>query len=196
MTKRLISGLLFLFLLLLGGQSFAFTHVKGGKRLSSSKFRHNDHDDMARVSLSGGDAEVDTSIGPTRSTTIGSERYGEDNFGDIMLKDQIGCETDISISSEFSSVERMVLTANGNLQRIMSAYYGSPIKVKVLKSEPILRENIKDRLVVTYDREVELLVNGRKFCNAVTEVHMVTLHLLLLLADSIIVLYPFLDSNI
>ena len=73
---------------------------------------------------------------------------------------------------------------------------GSPIKVKVLKSEPILRENIKDRLVVTYDREVELLVNGRKFCNAVTEVRMVTLHLLLLLADSIIVLYPFLDSNI
>ena len=26
------------------------------------------------------------------------QEYGEDNFGDIMFNDQIGCETDISIS--------------------------------------------------------------------------------------------------
>jgi hypothetical protein len=45
---------------------------------------------------------------------------GADNFGDIMG----GCETHVMLGGSFTPMERVVLTANGNLQRIMSAYYG------------------------------------------------------------------------
>jgi hypothetical protein len=91
------------------------------------------------------------------------QKYGEDNFGDIM---QGGCETNVLVSGEFSNTERIVITANGNLQRIMSAYYGCPITVKVKKSDLTSRLDS----VAKYDREVDLLVNGKIFCTAVSDV--------------------------
>lgn len=50
----------------------------------------------------------------------------------------------------YTALERIVLTANGNLQRILSAYYDMPIEVKVLQSD--LREGR------TFNREVLLQV--------------------------------------
>ena len=116
-----------------------------------------------------------------------------------MLRENRGCETDVSISPEFTNIERMILTANGNLQRIMSAYYGSPIKVEVIKSEPISRSTTKEGVMVTYDREVDLLVNGRKFCNAITKVRYQThyyIHAYLLTYHFTSHRVVFLDSNI
>jgi len=56
------------------------------------------------------------------STGYDSVIYGPDSFGDIIFSKK----TDISfLRGAFSPVERIVLTANGNLQRILSAYYGS-----------------------------------------------------------------------
>jgi hypothetical protein len=81
--------------------------------------------------------------------------YGENNFGDIMG----GCETHVTIDGSLLPMERVALTANGNLQRIMSAHYDAPVYVHVLKC---------DRLnATTFDRHVNLVVDGRTFCTAV-----------------------------
>ena len=59
--------------------------------------------------------------------------YGADNFGDLMG----GCETNVVVYGSFTPFERIIITANGNLQRIMSAYYGAPVTVNIIKSNPI-----------------------------------------------------------
>lgn len=81
---------------------------------------------------------------------------GQNNFGDLMVKS--GLETSVLIDGSYEPLERVVLTANGNLQRIMSAYYGKPVVVDVIKCDKIGERE--------YDREVDILVGGQKFCNA------------------------------
>ncbi|KAI8847336.1 hypothetical protein BC829DRAFT_477322 [Chytridium lagenaria] len=49
------------------------------------------------------------------------------HFGDIMSSR----ETAITLPNEFSPLERILLTANGNVQRILSAYYNSPVSVSI-----------------------------------------------------------------
>lgn len=90
-------------------------------------------------------------LGPLCSSTL-----GPNNFGDLMGKG--GRETSVVVDNSYAPLERVVLTANGNLQRIMSAYYGASVMVEVL-----LCERVQDRV---YDREVNLLMDGQKFCNA------------------------------
>lgn len=121
---------------------------------------------------------------------------GADSFGDILGGD--GLETNIASSSssgsalsvhDFSAMERVVLTANGNLQRIMrythmsytgtfnvtspygvlkccllysSSYYGAKVSVRVIKCDKISP--------TIFDRQVELYVNDRKFCTAIGKV--------------------------
>ena len=64
-----------------------------------------------------------------------------------------GCETNVIINGKFSPLERIILTANGNLQRIMSAYYGAPVIVDVIKTSRLENK--------CYDRKVNLLVNDK-----------------------------------
>jgi hypothetical protein len=103
-----------------------------------------------------------------------SRTYGADNFGDLMG----GCETNMIVGGSFTPLERIIITANGNLQRIMSAYYGAPVIVNILKCDPIeditLYKNTKiyndntnkNTLLCVYDREVTLLMNDQIFCTA------------------------------
>ena len=92
--------------------------------------------------------------------------YGPDNFGDIMG----GCETSIVVGGSFTALERVVLTANGNLQRIMSAYYGSPVTVRVKRCDKVAGNEAVGKML--YDREVELLVGGQVFCTAVGRIEL------------------------
>ncbi|RHZ74135.1 hypothetical protein Glove_227g69 [Diversispora epigaea] len=46
-------------------------------------------------------------------------------------------ETSLLLSDEFSGLERICLTANGNLQRILSAWFNKPIKIEIIKNIPI-----------------------------------------------------------
>jgi len=89
--------------------------------------------------------------------------YGPNNFGDIMG----GCETHVSVGGSFTPMERVVLTANGNLQRLMSAYYGAPVTVSVNRCEKVVQEG---KLV--YDREVDLLMDNQVFCSAVGKIEL------------------------
>jgi len=63
---------------------------------------------------------------------------------------------------EFSALERIVLTANGNLQRIISSYYNSPVSINVIRS-------VKTGDWV-YDRKVKLVVHSQVFCVASSKV--------------------------
>eukprot|EP00441_Pelagodinium_beii_P037064 CAMPEP_0197639230 /NCGR_PEP_ID=MMETSP1338-20131121/13913_1 /TAXON_ID=43686 ORGANISM="Pelagodinium beii, Strain RCC1491" /NCGR_SAMPLE_ID=MMETSP1338 /ASSEMBLY_ACC=CAM_ASM_000754 /LENGTH=370 /DNA_ID=CAMNT_0043211927 /DNA_START=36 /DNA_END=1148 /DNA_ORIENTATION=- len=75
-------------------------------------------------------------------------------FGDVMPSKL----SPFRIPSTFSRRERLVLTANGNLQRLISSYYNSPVTVTVEYN----RATGKGR----YERLVTLTVFGIKFAQA------------------------------
>ncbi|KAL6063923.1 Mu-NS [Balamuthia mandrillaris] len=79
-----------------------------------------------------------------------------DHFGDILAPREIAT----TLPEGYNGLERIVLAANGNLQRIMSAYYNSKVTVQILKSERRAGESN------VYDRDVNLLCKGKIFCNA------------------------------
>jgi hypothetical protein len=88
--------------------------------------------------------------------------FGPNNFGDLM-----GTCTNTTVNGNFFPMERVVLTANGNLQRIMSAYYGATVEVKVLRCDKLQKEDKENQFSKEeYDREVDIFVAGKKFCNA------------------------------
>ncbi|CAM9270087.1 unnamed protein product [Ectocarpus sp. 13 AM-2016] len=58
----------------------------------------------------------------------------------------------------FDAMERVVLTANANLQRVISSYYNSPVTVDVIFCTEVGPG--------VYDREVEISVLGHLFCVA------------------------------
>lgn len=107
-----------------------------------------------------------TQYAPTRRkpTYLYSERG---SFGDIMSR---GLVTESSSSTSLAQkygitdpLDRMALTANGNLQRLVASYYDSPVSVKV--EECSLRES------GIWDRKVCLSVYGRIFCTAASVIH-------------------------
>ncbi|CAM9738040.1 unnamed protein product, partial [Phaeothamnion confervicola] len=60
----------------------------------------------------------------------------------------------------FPPLERVVLTANGNLQRVVSSYYNSAVTVSIVRcAETEAGSGV-------YDREVTLSVGDRPFCTA------------------------------
>lgn len=107
---------------------------------------------------------------------VGSEEvsYGPDSFGDIMGD----AETNTFVLGDFSPMERVVLTANGNLQRILSAYYGAPISVIIKKCEataamqPMELPSAAAGDVSCFDREVDLVMGGQVVCNAVGKIQL------------------------
>eukprot|EP01036_Dinobryon_divergens_P035771 gene35771-46414_t len=73
-------------------------------------------------------------------------------------------ETSSFTNNKFTSIERVVLCSHGNLQLIMSAYYGSPVSVRVDKCE-----STNNR---TFDRCVSLLSKDKVFCVAESQIEL------------------------
>lgn len=74
------------------------------------------------------------------------------HFGDIMS------HTEVSIhfsKQEFTPIERILLTANGNLQRILSAFFNSAVTVKIIYNNQITDNE--------FDRKVHLQVGEKVF---------------------------------
>ncbi|KAJ3386919.1 hypothetical protein HDU80_000281 [Chytriomyces hyalinus] len=110
------------------------------------------------------------------------------HFGDIMSLR----ETSISLPKEFSPLERILLTANGNVQRILSAFYNLPITVKILKNEKTFpsakitstldpaqlpdseivspESPTQPQILAEFDRKVQILCNNRVVCTATSTV--------------------------
>lgn len=83
--------------------------------------------------------------------------YGPNNFGDIM-SDRVTDMRFLDAVTAFSPLERIMLTANGNLQRLLSCYYGHPITVEVIKCERTDENN--------FDREVDIMMGSKVICTA------------------------------
>eukprot|EP00981_Chlorochromonas_danica_P008143 scaffold2028_cov181-Ochromonas_danica.AAC.21 len=62
-------------------------------------------------------------------------------------------ETSVVLPGNYTAMERVILTANGNLQRILSAYYGAPVKVEMRKCVRVDAES--------FDREVDLVLGNK-----------------------------------
>eukprot|EP00559_Dactyliosolen_fragilissimus_P006793 CAMPEP_0184871254 /NCGR_PEP_ID=MMETSP0580-20130426/40510_1 /TAXON_ID=1118495 /ORGANISM="Dactyliosolen fragilissimus" /LENGTH=281 /DNA_ID=CAMNT_0027373871 /DNA_START=397 /DNA_END=1239 /DNA_ORIENTATION=- len=74
-----------------------------------------------------------------------------------------------------SPLDRIALTANGNLQRIFSSYYDAPVHVYVDRCEARIKDKTDDSNQVNekdlssgavWDRTVYLAVHGQNFCKA------------------------------
>ncbi|CAG8807802.1 36006_t:CDS:2, partial [Gigaspora margarita] len=93
------------------------------------------------------------------------------NFGDVMSLR----ETNISLPNEFNGLERICLTANGNLQRILSSWFNKSVIVQIIKnvSVPICHQKSSahsNPILQKFDREVNLICEGKIVCNAISEV--------------------------
>ncbi|KAJ1536404.1 hypothetical protein HK405_015250, partial [Cladochytrium tenue] len=100
--------------------------------------------------------------------------------GDIMS----ARETSIVLPPEFGPMERVLLTANGNVQRILSAFYNSPVTVEVLRNDLVPESQRSHPLALAeYDREVQLLVSGNVCCTATSTVRLMDKEHLELVAE-------------
>ena len=79
-------------------------------------------------------------------------------LGDIMGGDSLSHTELRQPLHDFSALQRIVLSANGNLQRLVSSYYNSPVTVSVR-----MHEKTGDG---EYAREVAISVFGITFCAA------------------------------
>jgi hypothetical protein len=64
-------------------------------------------------------------------------------------------ETQLLIKPGFTPMERILLTANGNVQRILSSYYNEKVSVRVLFNQE-KRDSQHE-----FERRVEIICNGR-----------------------------------
>ncbi|KAG0000271.1 hypothetical protein BGZ79_006113 [Entomortierella chlamydospora] len=89
------------------------------------------------------------------------------HFGDIMSRR----DTSLSLPDGFSGFERILLTANGNLQRLISAYFNKTVSVKILENVQVpLKEDEDPSVIARFQREVNLLCNDKIVCNAKSQV--------------------------
>ncbi|KAK3815990.1 MAG: hypothetical protein J3R72DRAFT_461216 [Linnemannia gamsii] len=89
------------------------------------------------------------------------------HFGDIMAKRN----TSLSLPDGFNGFERILLTANGNLQRLISAYFNEVVTVTIVENKEIpLLPNEDPTVLARFQREVNLLCNNKIFCNAKSQV--------------------------
>ena len=82
-------------------------------------------------------------------------------LGDIMGAQEASSQVAFH---EFTPLQRVVLTANGNLQRIVSSYHNSPVSVQTRFSRRVAPGR--------YERQVDLFVFGTAFARATSTVHL------------------------
>mmetsp|Transcript_24325 Transcript_24325/g.34268 ORF Transcript_24325/g.34268 Transcript_24325/m.34268 type:complete len:220 (+) Transcript_24325:145-804(+) len=84
-----------------------------------------------------------------------------------------------TLASQFgisSPLDRMALTANGNLQRLFSSYYDAPVNVLVDQCTLVDDANSQSSSststlsMATWDRVVHLVVHGQTFCTARSQI--------------------------
>ncbi|KAF9581352.1 hypothetical protein BGW38_001666 [Lunasporangiospora selenospora] len=86
------------------------------------------------------------------------------HFGDII-------ETSLTLPDGFTGFERILLTANGNLQRLISAYFNKPVAVTILDNTQVpLHPDDDPAVLARFQREVNLLCNNKVVCNAKSQV--------------------------
>ncbi|KAG9322152.1 hypothetical protein KVV02_004272 [Mortierella alpina] len=86
------------------------------------------------------------------------------HFGDII-------DTTLHLPEGFTGFERILLTANGNLQRLISAYFNRTVTVNIIENKEVpLAQDEDPAVFARFQREVNLLCNDKVFCNAKSQV--------------------------
>lgn len=80
------------------------------------------------------------------------------SFGDIMLA---GANTYIPLPDGFTPLQRILMSANGNVERVVSSFHARPVQTYVVVNHA--REG-----GLVYDRQVALLLDGRQLMCAKT----------------------------
>ncbi|KAJ1729611.1 hypothetical protein LPJ61_003437 [Coemansia biformis] len=95
-----------------------------------------------------------------------------DHFGDVMSQRETSC----MLPAVFKNpVQRIMLMANGNLQRVLSAYYNLPVSIEVLYNAPETPWSPKEsRLPLRYCRRINLVCNRTIVCSAQSTVDLLT----------------------
>ncbi|GBB84962.1 hypothetical protein RclHR1_11550004 [Rhizophagus clarus] len=79
------------------------------------------------------------------------------NFGDVMSSRT----TTLLLPDEFSGLERICLTANGNLQRILSSWFNKTVKVDIVKNDSVnIKTDSQVRTLVTTNETIIILNNN------------------------------------
>ncbi|KAJ3292995.1 Transgelin-3 [Borealophlyctis nickersoniae] len=100
----------------------------------------------------------------TVSSSDSSDRSMPQHLGDIMSSK----ETTVILPPGFSPLERILLMANGNIQRILSAYYNSTVTVDIAHNNRVEEES--DETTTVFSREVTLSSVHQVCCRAVSKV--------------------------
>ena len=84
------------------------------------------------------------------------------SFGDIMSPTVTGME----LPDGFTPAQRLLLTANGNVERVVSSFYAEPVTTYVISHH----KRAGAATGAVYDRQVAMLTRGRQFMLAKTTV--------------------------
>ena len=88
-------------------------------------------------------------------------------FGDIMCRDSASTTgLELPACTPFSGMERLLLTANGNIGRLVSAFYAAPTTTVVTQNAMRASGCIASADSSVWDRQVTLLVRGSPFMDA------------------------------
>ncbi|KAI8904115.1 hypothetical protein EDD86DRAFT_260444 [Gorgonomyces haynaldii] len=74
-------------------------------------------------------------------------------------------ETVSTVEGDFTPLERIVLTANGNLQRILSSYFNHNVSVDIVRNVMST-----DNQSIVFDRMVYLKCQGKTLCTATSQI--------------------------
>ncbi|KAJ2159040.1 hypothetical protein GGF46_003332 [Coemansia sp. RSA 552] len=100
-------------------------------------------------------------------------KHEPNHFGDVMSQRETSC----MLPGVFTDpVQRIMLMANGNLQRVLSAYYNLPVSIEVVHSAPMAPQRRKPAkgLPVRYSRDINLVCNRTIVCSAQSTVDLLT----------------------
>jgi len=125
-----------------------------------------------------------STLGDIMSSGLLTAVDGRSTGGSVDTKEEQSSSTTSTLAARYGithPLDRMALTANGNLQRLVSSYYDSPVEVvvdKCVKREPAEDANddddVENQVTAIWDRVVRLRVfDSVTFCTATS---VITVH--------------------
>uniref|UniRef100_A0A7S2L0C0 Uncharacterized protein n=1 Tax=Leptocylindrus danicus TaxID=163516 RepID=A0A7S2L0C0_9STRA len=113
--------------------------------------------------------EIKTSISPLFRNNVVLKSENKATQGGLKTTSGGSLQARFGVTPPFSALDRIALTANGNLQRIVSSFYDSPVTVVVNSCVERPRLCASENAGV-WDRSVDLKVYNKRFCRATSEI--------------------------
>lgn len=120
-------------------------------------------------------------ISSSSSSSIQSGTFGDimsqpNNDADLLLRDGLVTSETYSLEDTYgisNPLDRMAVTANGNLQRLFSSYYDAPVAVEMVhctrqkqQQKQQEQQNDDSRIHAVWDRRVNIKIFNQTICTA------------------------------